>query len=440
MASTDKTPRANLSQFRPGIDAFQIIGDYNHDMLKIDNELVGLDRADSDTNARVDLLRDQVAATDADNAALSTRIDGVDSHLTAVNSTLETHASELSDLRDEDTAQGVVNSGVATALADRYTKAQADARFEPLHVPGQPVMVVIGDSYSSGMLVTTPWHTLVGGWTGSTIKNYAVGGAGYLNGSPTNNYAAQLQRAIADPTFNNDDVSHVFVISSGNDTTDSSAASSALFATAIANFVNSQLVVLPLIWNLSGALGSIQMANLVTINKNASVVGGLVIDNTAGWFVGETTMYISAEGNIHLNDYGQSFLAGKIYGAINGMGYRGTRRTVVLTPAITGSGNLNLVMDGDMVKFHGAVGSASAIARGTTLFNLAPYLNGVSAHVLAYIANVSGFGTGMCALLVRPDGRLTYEGTISTDNPGSSSPGSVHSIEIPSSLFRAFGQ
>lgn len=82
-------------------------------------------------------------------------------------------------------------------------------------------MVVIGDSHSTTLNVpaTDGWYTIVGKNLGLTVHNYAYGGAGYVRavGARNINFSVEVDDAIADTSFNNEDVAVVIVYGGVND-------------------------------------------------------------------------------------------------------------------------------------------------------------------------------------------------------------------------------
>ena len=78
-------------------------------------------------------------------------------------------------------------------------------------------LVIIGDSFSTDNRTQVWWKQLPLYCKNLVAHNYSAGGVGFLQGTDT--FTKQLDKAIADGTFDNDRVSHVIIYGGYNDWT-----------------------------------------------------------------------------------------------------------------------------------------------------------------------------------------------------------------------------
>lgn len=181
--------------------------------------------------------------------------------------------------------------------------------------------VVIGDSISRGYGLDNPatenWVAQLNANLGKvwTIHNYAVDGTGYVTGSKT--FIAQLQEARADPSFNNDDVTTLFIAGGINDY----ASSWSLFVEAVAdvrdyavtNFKNADIIFVPMLcgtkslynyrpYALSLKNGILRYA--YQYGHSLRRIG--VVDSANTWLIGQTDY---GTDSVHPNRQGQQFIA-----------------------------------------------------------------------------------------------------------------------------------
>lgn len=79
-----------------------------------------------------------------------------------------------------------------------------------------PLILVFGDSYSQGEESQGPfWHEYVGRYMHATVKNFAISGYGLLREGKT--IRSEVQTAIADTSFNHDDVLYIYIMCGCND-------------------------------------------------------------------------------------------------------------------------------------------------------------------------------------------------------------------------------
>lgn len=243
MASTNKTPNYNLSQFSDD-DKPSWRGDVNADNLKIDTNVHRIDAQTADnlqniTQVKKDLTTAQndivtasntanIAKSEADNsknildsASLKSTSDGhaLRDEIRAKANTADVYSKNSADSKFATLDQ--VNSKADIGLS--YTKAEADKRFEPLKVvEEQTEIVFIGDSYFNGVGVS-------GGYANGMAKraadmlglrdhSYAVNGSGFVTGGDTNTpFLQQIQSAAQDNSYDHKKVKFVVIGGGRND-------------------------------------------------------------------------------------------------------------------------------------------------------------------------------------------------------------------------------
>jgi lysophospholipase L1-like esterase len=112
-------------------------------------------------------------------------------------------------------------AGSTVALQDQAVSSlvldPSSKTYDALAHGGRKTMVVFGDSMTvSASATARNWEYLVGAQLGLTVRNYGVGGMGFITGATP--YAAQLANAKADSSYNHErDVRYVVVNGSTND-------------------------------------------------------------------------------------------------------------------------------------------------------------------------------------------------------------------------------
>ena len=115
---------------------------------------------------------------------------------------------------------------------------------------GDKIMVTFGDSYASPT-DNTSWAVQVANKLGWTLKNYAIGGAGYIE--PNTTYQSEFNSARQDRTYAHEKVSLVIIGGSRNsiDGYDGSIkiAATALFQQCINEYPNARIIAIPMLWD-----------------------------------------------------------------------------------------------------------------------------------------------------------------------------------------------
>lgn len=292
MASTNKTEALGLSQF---IDTDKPTwrGDYNGDMRRLDV------RAQEDTskfNSMETRIKQAETTVDADHkvvAQIDQKIGEAESRAKA------DAASQVAKCYDD----------LFTKVNDRYTKAQSDSRYMLKNAATPDVCAVI---VGTSNVVKGKWPTLMCRTMGITEKNFAVGGTGMTDGA--NNFSVQLNRAIADGSFSNNDVKYVIIADCGNDAmagNDVYNGIVSLITDARRAFPNARIVVFSAVWawsNLHALLKSKNgLANCLSTLQEVCGNYGAEYVGTEFWCLGYSKYFTESE--IHLNSTGDTRFA-----------------------------------------------------------------------------------------------------------------------------------
>lgn len=292
MASTNKTEALGLSQF---IDTDKPTwrGDYNGDMRKLDV------RAQEDTskfNSFETRIKAAETTVDADHKVVAQ---------------IDQKISEAETRAKNDASQQVAKcyDDLFTKVSDRYTKAQSDARYMLKNAASPDVCAVI---VGTSNVVQGKWPTLMCRAMGITEKNFAVGGTGMVNGA--NNFSVQLNRAIADGSFNNNDVKYVIIADCGNDAMANNDVYNglvSLISDAKRAFPNARVVVFSAVWAWSNLHSLLKSKNglAVCLGTMQEVCGnyGAEYVGTEFWCLGYSKYF--TDGEIHLNSTGDTRFA-----------------------------------------------------------------------------------------------------------------------------------
>lgn len=292
MASTNKTEALGLSQF---IDTDKPTwrGDYNGDMRKLDV------RAQEDTskfNSFETRIKSAETMVDADHKVVAQ---------------IDQKISEAETRAKQDASQQVTKcyDDLFTKVSDRYTKAQSDARYILKNAASPDVCAVI---VGTSNVVQGKWPTLMCRAMGITEKNFAIGGTGMVNGA--NNFSVQLNRAIADGSFNNNDVKYVIIADCGNDAMANNDVYNglvSLISDAKRSFPNARVIVFSAVWAWSNLHSLLKSKNglAVCLGTMQEVCGnyGAEYVGTEFWCLGYSKYF--TDGEIHLNSTGDTRFA-----------------------------------------------------------------------------------------------------------------------------------
>ena len=292
MASTNKTEALGLSQF---IDTDKPTwrGDYNGDMRKLDV------RAQEDTS-KFNSFETRIKAAETTVGEDHKVVTQIDQKISEAETRAKQDASQQV-AKCYDDLFGKVN--------DRYTKAQSDARYILKNAASPDSSAVI---VGTSNVVQGKWPTLMCRAMGIPEHNFAVGGTGMVNGA--DNFSVQLNRAIADGSFNNDNVKYVIIADCGNDAmanNDIYNGIVSLISDAKRAFKNARIVVFSAVWAWSNLHSLLKSKNglAVCLGTLQEVCGnyGAEYVGTEFWCLGYSKYF--TEGEIHLNSTGDTRFA-----------------------------------------------------------------------------------------------------------------------------------
>lgn len=258
---TNYTTNFNLEKYQTG-DAANLNDQYNASMDIIDDNLYKIN-----TNANTAGGKATQALETAQNNTKNLTALGVTDTETAtqlktkINNTAETAQNNTQNL----TALGVTDTETATQLKNKINNTAETAQNnttqittinnyisvnEIFNMRGDNIMVTFGDSYASPT-DNTSWAVQVATKLGWTLKNYAIGGSGYIE--PNTTYQSEFNSAHQDHTYAHEKVSLVIIGGSrnSNDGYDGSIkiAATALFQQCINEYPNARIIAIPMLWD-----------------------------------------------------------------------------------------------------------------------------------------------------------------------------------------------
>lgn len=258
---TDYTTNFNLEKYQTG-DAANLNDQYNASMDIIDNNLYKIN-----TNANTASGKATQALETAQNNTKNLTALGVTDTTTAtqlknkINNTAETTLNNTNKL----TALGVTDTATATQLKTKINNTAETAQNnttqittinnyirvnEIFNMRGDKIIVTFGDSYASPT-DDTSWAVQVANKLGWTLKNYAIGGAGYIE--PNTTYQSEFNSARQDTTYAHEKVSLVIIGGSRNSNDGYNGkikiAATALFQQCINEYPNARIIAIPMLWD-----------------------------------------------------------------------------------------------------------------------------------------------------------------------------------------------
>ncbi len=258
---TGYTTNFNLEKYQTG-DAANLNDQYNASMDIIDDNLYKIN-----TNANTAGGKAAQALETAQNNINKLTALGVTDTETAtqlknkINNTAETAQNNTQNL----TALGVTDTETATQLKNKINNTTETAQNnktqittinnyiqvnEMFNMRGDKIMITFGDSYASPT-DNTSWAVQVATKLGWTLKNYAIGGAGYIE--PNTTYQTEFNSAHQDNTYDHNKVSLVIIGGSRNSNDGYSGkiktAATALFQQCINEYPNARIIAIPMLWD-----------------------------------------------------------------------------------------------------------------------------------------------------------------------------------------------
>lgn len=242
----------------------------------------------------------------------------------------------------------------------------------------QKSIVFVGDSYTYGNGIsdnTKIFPHLVASKLGVTNRNFAQGGSGFFYGDSIDiDFLSQLQNAVDDTSFDNDDVSYVVISGGINDATQYGTTGKTyseiyyalddILTLAETSFPNARIFLIPMLFdaNILPIDGYFWYLNLL----KAALGGGhkcKVIKNAYSWLCGKFGLIQS--DNIHPGVEGHKLLSSCILDAINGGdGFLNYDRLEIVVNNSKLTGSIGLSNDKDSYWFYGTITVATALTRG----------------------------------------------------------------------------
>lgn len=398
MASINKTPHYNLSQFGDSPDDKPSWrGDYTSDMSKIDSQMY---RNETDATTATSVANTAKSAADsalsqaqtnkndiaeqasyfnalgvtsqqtaqslmstinakAENSALTT-LQGT---VSALSDTVDTkaNASEVYTRSQADarytqqggyagTAQQIVTLVDGKADSDDvYTRQQADERYV-LNDNVQNILVAIGDSYFEGYRTTTPatdsMIVVASKMLGLTCRNFAVGGSGFITGTST--FSNQLDTANTHIT-DKKQVKYVVIGGGRNDAWNTLTETNVktTLEKAVTLFPYSKIVFIPMMWDNTWPTWQQGIAYGKMVAGGRSVPQVSVIYDAPTWGL----FWKDGMTDIHPNTIGSLTYAQHIASACaNGR----SKRSETLKMNLSGfAGDAEVIIDGLNISING---------------------------------------------------------------------------------------
>ena len=258
---TDYTTNFNLEKYQTG-DAANLNDQYNASMDIIDDNLYKIN-----ANANTAGGKAAQALETAQNNPQNLTALGITDTETAtqlknkINNTAETAQNNTQNL----TTLGITDTETATQLKNKINNTTETAQNnktqittinnyisvnEMFNMRGDSIMVTFGDSYASPT-DDTSWAVQVANKLGWTLKNYAIGGAGYIE--PNTTYQSEFNSARQDTTYAHEKVSLVIIGGSRNSNDGYNGkikiAATALFQQCINEYPNARIIAIPMLWD-----------------------------------------------------------------------------------------------------------------------------------------------------------------------------------------------
>lgn len=271
--------------------------------------------------------------------------------------------------------------------------------FDHINALERNIAVFIGDSYVGGNSLGTDvdkrFSTVLSNRMGWVEKNFAVGGMGYVYGNTT--FEDQIDNAVADNTYNHDDVKYVLICGGRNDggtypymdATLTAAVQSAITA-AKTGFPNATVIVVPMLWDyqyISRAIYPLYQ----TIIYAAQTLDAVVIPNAYTWLTGMKGMILS--DGVHPNVTGHAIIASHIENALttgNSFAFPSSRVLSPVSESIDGSATnyFTITQENGLIHFDAEFKLSAGVSANSTLFSLTVANN---ENVPAYTGNYERF-------------------------------------------------
>lgn len=430
MASINKTPHYNLSQFGDSPDDKPSWrGDYTSDMSKIDSQMY---RNETDATTATSVANNAQKTADGAMALAKTNESNIseqESYFNALGVTsVQTAQSLMSNINGKVSPTDVYTrgqsdvtftkqggySGTAQELNQKITEnaSRVEANLNALHAnsptdagnlyslitkprmadPRGARIVCIGDSYGQGYMSSNETqnnpYTVMGRILGAEIHNFSDGGAGFIAQGNNNhrNYSEQISYAASNVN-SPDTVDFVMITGGMNDTSSVTDAVKTTIENARNKFPNAQIVVYPCQWPAYQVWGSL-LKRYAEINEGCNRAGAArFVEFGYELNLGEWRWIASDDK--HPNDEGYAVMGAKFANVLMG-DYGGTTKT--MSPLSYGSGVRGssrdfVTLDHGTITVHMSLTIPSTVVNGGgTLATLPKFITIDDANVLYQFA------------------------------------------------------
>lgn len=264
-------------------------------------------------------------AEDSDLTTLQGTVSSLSSTVSGKANTADVYTRSQADARYTQqggysgTAQQIVSlvNGKADS-SNVYTCQQADDKFEP-KTDSRNILVAIGDSYFEGFRTTTPttdsMAAVASSLLGTTLRNFAVDGSGFVTAGHGSTFSQQIDTAAAELGASVSNVKYVIIGGGRNDSDRSLRVADVAntIANAVSKFPGAEIWVFPMLWDNS-------WPTFAEMQKLGAIQGGClgkdchVVPNCITWGMFNGTWMT----DIHPNTIGSRYYGQYIASAIMG--------------------------------------------------------------------------------------------------------------------------
>lgn len=283
-------------------------------------------------------------AEDSDLTTLQGTVSSLSSTVSGKANTADVYTRSQVDARYTQqggysgTAQQIVSlvNGKADS-SNVYTRQQADNKFEP-KTDSRNILVAIGDSYFEGFRTTTPatdsMVAVASNLLGTTLRNFAVGGSGFITTGRGSTFSQQIDTAAAKLGASVSNVKYVVIGGGRNDSASSLRVTDVAntIANAVSKFPGAEIWVFPMLWDNT-------WPTLAEMQKLGAIQGGClgkdchVVPNCITWGMFNGTWMT----DIHPNTTGSSYYGQYIASAIMGGPDSAQRDLMIADVSTTGT-------------------------------------------------------------------------------------------------------
>ena len=281
----------------------------------INNNLTALGVTDTNTAST---LKNKIDTTASDLAVTTEKANNA-------NTQAETNKTDIAAMEANLTALGANSVESATKLKRKIDTLNALSH-----------MVIIGDSFSTTTRNNVWWQRLPDICKTYTAHSYATNGAGFIQdstSSPGNTFTQQIDKAVADNAYANDNVGKVIIYGGYNDWTynksadDEKIAVSNCYKKAITKFPNADIILCFVnAGYMSGQTKYNTIKTWVKAVQSSLHTTGIPFVNSLYWLAGYTETVFEGD-KLHPNNIGEGIIAAHMAGLI--MGYENSPERMV---------------------------------------------------------------------------------------------------------------